>query len=261
MSLRRAPICPSATWACGRPFSGCLAGPPASSSLSLWHPWHLGLHLPLHLHLHLPAPCAHAPAPACNCSHRKEAGCWGAGHWVLQPCWWFPLFKLSAGPTPPSNPPILSCVPSQLHLTNCFVSVHRPSCVHQHPARPSTTVHRHPGTEGDLDTGTMGMFTDRDCCKLGWALAWMTSHPFCPTALLLATSCLASPAPCTLPSTPPLSQRRSSNNPHHYFTLTLGSQLGALKPCFSPFFFPQPHAHTRSHPQIAPMACLLCLPL
>lgn len=121
-----------------------------------------------------PGTCAraHLHLPACACTYlqlqpqkrSRRLQLLGAGRWQLQRCWLFPLFKLSAGPTPPSNPPILSCVPSQLPLTNCFVSIHRPSSFHHSPAlHPPPVHHHHPVDQGNLDVGTMGMFTERDC--------------------------------------------------------------------------------------------------
>lgn len=105
----------------------------------------------------------------------------------------------------------------------------------------------------------MGMLTGRDETTLQTraGLGTMTSHPL--LSFCTAASCLPSPPSGTLPSTPPLLQRRSPSNSHHCSMLILGSQLGALKPCFSPFFL-SATTHSHSHSQIAPPARLLCLP-
>lgn len=124
-----------------------------------------------------PAPALHAPCPAPACKtaatgKKKEAGgcccswelggSWelGAGSCNSAGCPHFLSFR--PGQLLQATPAILSCVPSQLHLTNCFVSTRRPSSVHQtraHHSPPSITISC---GKGDLDTGTMGLFTERD---------------------------------------------------------------------------------------------------
>jgi len=137
---------------------------PLMPSLPLSHPWH-------------PPACMRLYLPPCNCSHRREGN-----SRLLQLRWLFPLFKLSAGPTPPAFPPILSCVPSRLHFTNCFVSLYYPSSLPQPPRGFGITV-----------SGTMGMFADPVTANHpGLARLGMDDVPT-PTATTL--SCL----PCCLP--------------------------------------------------------------
>lgn len=141
-SLRRVPICSSP--AIGG-HSAVLARTPQPSSSFLFTLTPLA-----------PAP-APAPAPACirlhlacNCSHRKRrsrrqlqlpaTSRVGAGSLELGGC--TPsgrshFLSFRPGQLLQATPAILSCVPSQLHLTNCFVSTRRPSSVHQTRGRHS----------------------------------------------------------------------------------------------------------------------------
>lgn len=67
----------------------------------------------------------------------------GAGSWQLQLCWLSPLFKLSAGPTAPSNPsnPVMRAIPAVLYK---LLRQHSSSIVCPSNSRPSlTTVHHH----------------------------------------------------------------------------------------------------------------------
>lgn len=243
-----------------RPLAKQLLPPSASNT-----PWHLRLRLHLHLTCtHLPLPCMrlHLPPPA-TClrlqpQERSKRAARAAASWELAVvelgscnsagCSRFLSFR--PGQLLQATPPILSCVPSQLHLTNCFVSsVHRPWSTTSTSRPSSITAHHHPGEDGNLDAGTMGMLSKRDetALRTRAGLGTMTSllplpPSFCPPALLRRAS--APPPPGSLPSTPPLFQRRSSSNSHHCSMLILGSQLGALKPCFSPFFLLRNHTLT-----------------
>lgn len=60
--------------------------------------------------------------------------------------------------------------------------------------------------------------------------------------------------PASLPPTVAVPTLRTAA---HSSRLTRASQLGALKPRFSPFSLSQPHAHSHSHRQIARLAWLL----
>jgi hypothetical protein len=189
--------------------------------------------------------CLHAPVPTSlqHCSHRRERN-----SRLLQLWWLFPLFKLSVGPTPPAFPPILSCVPSRLHFTNCFVSLYCPSSLPQPPRGFGITV-----------SGTMGMFTDPVTANHpGLARLGMDDVPT-PTATSLSCLPCCLP-PALLPSSPPASRLPPRSFQHHSAVPNWEPQslVSALFP------FPQPHAHTQ-HSQIARpaglVAGLLCFAL